>query len=120
MEVNEAMARIFDPVDGVDLVITASNPDVAFAADGPLPHVFGGVKAGRGQQRPADVPGEPARQPGRLDPGRHARRAADRPAGGRPALHRGAAARYRPARRADPPVAARRARLTISEALTFG
>ena len=37
MEVNEAMARIFDPVDGVDLVITASNPDVAFAADGPLP-----------------------------------------------------------------------------------
>ena len=37
MEVNEAMAAIFDPVDGVDLVITASNPDVAFAADGPLP-----------------------------------------------------------------------------------
>ena len=34
MEVNEAMASIFDPVDGVDLVITASNPDVAFAADG--------------------------------------------------------------------------------------
>ena len=35
MEVNEAMATIFDPVDGVDLVITASNPDVAFDADGP-------------------------------------------------------------------------------------
>ena len=46
MEVNEAMARIFDPVDGVDLVITASNPDVAFAADGPLPDTFGGVEAG--------------------------------------------------------------------------
>lgn len=46
MEVNEAMARIFDPVDGVDFVITASNPDVAFDAEGPLPSAFGGVKAG--------------------------------------------------------------------------
>ncbi len=46
MEVNEAMARIFDPVDGADFVITASNPDVAFDADGPLPSAFGGVKAG--------------------------------------------------------------------------
>ena len=46
MELNEAMARIFDPVDGVDLVITATNPDVAFAADGPIPDTFGGVKAG--------------------------------------------------------------------------
>jgi aspartyl-tRNA(Asn)/glutamyl-tRNA(Gln) amidotransferase subunit A len=43
MELNEAMARVFDDVD---LVITASNPDVAFAADGPLPEVFGGVEAG--------------------------------------------------------------------------
>ena len=43
MELNDAMARIFDPVDGVDFVITASNPDVAFDADGPLPSVFGGV-----------------------------------------------------------------------------
>ena len=48
MEVNEAMAMIFDPVDGVDLVITASNPDVAFAAEGPLPNTFGGVKGGAG------------------------------------------------------------------------
>ena len=47
-EVNEAMARIFDPTDGVDLVITASNPDVAFAAEGPLPDTFGGVQAGSG------------------------------------------------------------------------
>ena len=37
MELNERMAAIFDPVDGVDFVITASNPDVAFDADGPLP-----------------------------------------------------------------------------------
>jgi aspartyl-tRNA(Asn)/glutamyl-tRNA(Gln) amidotransferase subunit A len=64
MEVNEAMARIFDPADGVDLVITASNPDVAFAADGPLPHTFGGVKAGRGNNGrltfPANLHGNPA------------------------------------------------------------
>ena len=48
MELNERMAAIFDPVDGVDLVITASNPDVAFDAEGPLPAVFGGVTAGAG------------------------------------------------------------------------
>ena len=48
MELNEAMARLFDPAEGIDLVITASNPDVAFAAEGPLPKVFGGVEAGRG------------------------------------------------------------------------
>lgn len=48
IELNEAMARIFDPVDGVDFVITASNPDVAFDADGPLPGVFGGIEAGAG------------------------------------------------------------------------
>ena len=64
MEVNEAMARIFDPVDGVDLVITASNPDVAFAADGPLPTTFGGVDAGAGNNGrltfPANLHGNPA------------------------------------------------------------
>ncbi len=64
MEVNEAMARIFDPVDGVDLVITASNPDVAFAAEGPLPDTFGGVHAGRGNNGkltfPATLHGNPA------------------------------------------------------------
>ena len=37
--------KLSDP-DGVDLVITATNPDVAFAADGPSPDTFGGVKAG--------------------------------------------------------------------------
>lgn len=46
-ELNEAMARIFDPTrGGVDFVMTASNPDVAFAAEGPLPDTFGGVEAG--------------------------------------------------------------------------
>ncbi len=64
VELNEAMARIFDPVDGVDFVITASNPDVAFDADGPLPSVFGGVEAGaRNNGRltfPANLYGNPA------------------------------------------------------------
>jgi aspartyl-tRNA(Asn)/glutamyl-tRNA(Gln) amidotransferase subunit A len=64
VELNEAMARIFDPVDGVDFVITASNPDVAFDADGPLPSVFGGVEGGaRNNGRltfPANLYGNPA------------------------------------------------------------
>ena len=42
---NMRMAEIFQQVD---LVITASNPDVAFIAEGPLPNIFGGVKAGAG------------------------------------------------------------------------
>lgn len=63
-ELNESMARIFHPVDGVDLVITASNPDVAFAAEGPLPDTFGGVEAGAGKNGrltfPANLHGNPA------------------------------------------------------------
>ncbi len=43
--VNTRMAEIFNDVD---LVITATNPDVAFNAEGPLPSVFGGIKAGAG------------------------------------------------------------------------
>ena len=42
---NMRMAEIFQQVD---LVITASNPDVAFIAEGPLPNTFGGIKAGAG------------------------------------------------------------------------
>jgi aspartyl-tRNA(Asn)/glutamyl-tRNA(Gln) amidotransferase subunit A len=41
--VNLRMSQIFEEVD---LVITASNPDVAFVAEGPLPSEFGGIKAG--------------------------------------------------------------------------
>jgi aspartyl-tRNA(Asn)/glutamyl-tRNA(Gln) amidotransferase subunit A len=48
MELNERMAAIFHPDTGVDFVITASNPDVAFDADGPLPKTFGGVHGGAG------------------------------------------------------------------------
>jgi aspartyl-tRNA(Asn)/glutamyl-tRNA(Gln) amidotransferase subunit A len=64
MELNERMAAVFDPVDGVDLVITASNPDVAFAADGPLPSEFGGIRAGAGNNGkltfPCNLHGNPA------------------------------------------------------------
>lgn len=64
MEVNEAMAAIFDPVDGVDLIVTASNPDVAFAAEGPLPSTFGGVQDTAGNNGkltfPANLHGCPA------------------------------------------------------------
>jgi len=63
-EVNHAMARIFDRADGVDFVITAANPDVAFDAEGPLASVFGGIDAGmanNGQLTfPANLHGNPA------------------------------------------------------------
>jgi len=43
--VNAKMAEIFSHVD---IVLTASNPDIAFDAQGPPPNTFGGVKAGGG------------------------------------------------------------------------
>ncbi|MDJ0768450.1 MAG: amidase [Ilumatobacter sp.] len=64
-DLNEAMARIFDATSGgVDFVMTASNPDVAFDADGPLPDTFGGIEAGakiNGRLTfPANLYGNPA------------------------------------------------------------
>lgn len=60
-DLDAAMARIFEQVD---LVITASNPDVAFAAEGPLPDTFGGIAAGaqiNGRLTfPANLHGNPA------------------------------------------------------------
>jgi aspartyl-tRNA(Asn)/glutamyl-tRNA(Gln) amidotransferase subunit A len=60
-DLNEAMARIFGEVD---LVMTASNPDVAFAAEGPLPSTFGGVEGGMANNGrltfPANLHGCPA------------------------------------------------------------
>ena len=47
-ELNHAMARIFDPADGVDFVITAANPDVAFDAEGPLPVSVRRYRGGHG------------------------------------------------------------------------
>ena len=43
--VNMRMSEIFEHVD---LVIAATNPDIAFPAEGPLPKTFGGVRAGAG------------------------------------------------------------------------
>jgi aspartyl-tRNA(Asn)/glutamyl-tRNA(Gln) amidotransferase subunit A len=61
---NERMAEIFHASTGVDLVLTASNPDVAFDAEGPLPSTFGGVHAGAGNNGrltfPANLHGNPA------------------------------------------------------------
>jgi len=61
MAVVERMADIFDEVD---FVITASNPDIAFNAEGPLPDTFGGLVAGaRNNGRltfPANIAGNPA------------------------------------------------------------
>jgi aspartyl-tRNA(Asn)/glutamyl-tRNA(Gln) amidotransferase subunit A len=60
-QLNERMADIFR---NVDIVITASNPDVAFAADGPLPDTFGGIVAGAANNGrltfPANLHGNPA------------------------------------------------------------
>jgi aspartyl-tRNA(Asn)/glutamyl-tRNA(Gln) amidotransferase subunit A len=64
VELNEALARIFSPTTGVDFVITATNPDIAFDAEGPLPSSFGGIKAGAGNNGrltfPANMYGNPA------------------------------------------------------------
>jgi aspartyl-tRNA(Asn)/glutamyl-tRNA(Gln) amidotransferase subunit A len=58
---NMKMAEIFD---SVDLIITATNPDVAFDAEGPLPGTFGGIKAGAGNNGlltfPCNLYGNPA------------------------------------------------------------
>jgi len=59
-ELNNRMSQIFSEVD---LIITASNPDVAFNAEGPLPDTFGGVVGGAGNNGvltfPANIHGNP-------------------------------------------------------------
>jgi Asp-tRNA(Asn)/Glu-tRNA(Gln) amidotransferase A subunit family amidase len=58
---NEALAEIFDQVD---FVIAAANPDVAFAAEGPLPTTVGDQQVDLGNNGaltiPANVFGSPA------------------------------------------------------------
>ncbi len=49
----EAMAELFTQAD---LVITSSNPDVAFAAEGPLPSVFGGIPDSPGNNGKLTIP----------------------------------------------------------------
>jgi aspartyl-tRNA(Asn)/glutamyl-tRNA(Gln) amidotransferase subunit A len=61
VEMNEAMAAAFDDVD---LVIAASNPDVAFAAEGPLPREVAGARTPLGNNGaltiPSNIYGSPA------------------------------------------------------------
>jgi aspartyl-tRNA(Asn)/glutamyl-tRNA(Gln) amidotransferase subunit A len=60
---NDAMAAMFSQAD---LVFTASNPDVAFGAEGPLPSVFGGREVGGWNNgrltAPSNLHGNPAVQ----------------------------------------------------------
>lgn len=58
---NNAMAQLFA---SVDLIFTASNPDVAFGSNGPLPTVFGGKEVGGWNNgrltAPSNLHGNPA------------------------------------------------------------
>lgn len=61
IDLNEAMAALFDEVD---LVITATNPDVAFTADGHLPGIVDGREVRGGNHGaltiPSNIYGNPA------------------------------------------------------------
>jgi aspartyl-tRNA(Asn)/glutamyl-tRNA(Gln) amidotransferase subunit A len=62
-KLNDAMAAMFA---NVDLVFTASNPEVAFNAEGPLPTMFGGREVGGWNNgrltAPSNLHGNPAAQ----------------------------------------------------------
>jgi Asp-tRNA(Asn)/Glu-tRNA(Gln) amidotransferase A subunit family amidase len=58
---NEAMAEIFDEVD---FVITSSNPDVAFAAEGPLPTEVAGTRTELGNNGALTIPANVFGSPG--------------------------------------------------------
>ena len=60
-ELFEAMAGLFDEVD---LVVTATNPDVAFAATGPLPETFGGKESDTGNNGRLTIPANLYGNPG--------------------------------------------------------
>jgi aspartyl-tRNA(Asn)/glutamyl-tRNA(Gln) amidotransferase subunit A len=60
---NETMAALFDEVD---FVLASTNPDVAFGAEGPLPHQVDGKTVGPGNNGaltiPSNIYGNPAIQ----------------------------------------------------------
>jgi aspartyl-tRNA(Asn)/glutamyl-tRNA(Gln) amidotransferase subunit A len=60
-ELFEAMATLFDDVD---LIVSATNPDVAFAAEGPLPDTFGGIESDAGNNGRLTIPGNIYGNPG--------------------------------------------------------
>ncbi len=108
MEMNEAMADIFEQVD---IVLSAVSPVEPFAAEGPMPRKVGDLERQPLQRRSADDPGEHLRLPGDLNPCRPVReRPADRPAGDDPPPRRRPAARPRPRHGTRAPVAAHRPR----------
>jgi Asp-tRNA(Asn)/Glu-tRNA(Gln) amidotransferase A subunit family amidase len=57
----DQMAELFSEVD---LVITSTNPDVAFRAEGPLPTTVDGVEAGVGNNGALTIPGNIYGNPG--------------------------------------------------------
>ena len=105
------MAELFEQVD---FIICATNPDVAFGAQGPMPTTIDGVdliaehgfETAVGQQRRTDDPGQHDRAPGRRHPGRTGRRPPRVDADHRPPARRAAPARPGPRGRARTPVAA--------------
>ena len=108
IELNEGMAALFDEVD---FVFTATNPDVAFQADGRLPTAFGGLEAPAHQQRCPHHPVQHLRQPGGVDPHRHQLgRSAGGPPGAGPPPPRAASAGSGPHGRTRTAVAPRRPR----------
>ncbi len=60
-ELFEAMGALFDEVD---LIVTPTNPDVAFAATGPLPTTFGGQESDVGNNGRLTIPGNIYGNPG--------------------------------------------------------
>ena len=119
------MAEIFEQVD---FIICATNPDVAFAAQGPMPTTIDGVdliseygfEAAVGQQRRTDDPGQYDRAPGGRHPDRPGRRPPGVDADHRAATRRATAPRPGSSGRARASVAARRAgSADLSRALTL-
>ena len=110
-EIIVAMADIFEQVD---FIICATNPDVAFGAQGPMPTTIDGrrpdhrarLRGGARQQRRVDDPGQHDGSPRRRDPGGIGRRAPRLHADDRAPALRAAAARPGPGRRAGAAVAA--------------
>ena len=99
------MAELFEQAD---FIFSATNPDVAFDAEGPMPTTVGGVdlvgelgfEAAVGNNGALTIPANLDRQSGGGDPRGHRRRAAGRHAGDRPPPRGAAAARPGPHRRA--------------------
>ena len=81
---NDAMARVFDAGGPRDQRL---QPGRRFRRRGTTALVVRRDRGRRAQQRPPDLPRQPARVPGHLDPRRDARRPPHRPPGDRPPLH---------------------------------